>query len=70
MGCMKYDSLIDKSADNELSLQEKKLLEEHVKTCVSCNNKLSFYRKLEEKSKNAGISHPEENFTASVLKKI
>jgi hypothetical protein len=67
--CFKYEELLSAYIDDELSMSDKKLVEEHIETCQNCANLLYLYREMS--SSISDLAEPVPlNLSKNVMDKI
>lgn len=60
MTCEDYKELLMGYLDEELSNEEKKRLEEHLKDCAACTEELKEFRKLKQITDEVALVEPED----------
>ena len=68
--CKEYRKDINDLFDNELKIDEKKLLEEHLKECKECNEYFKKIKSLRALLSNLPTIGPSENFNILLREKI
>ncbi len=64
------DELINKYFDNDLSISDINKINEHIKICADCLNKIKAQKLVEGQLKNLPLENLSYNFTESLMSKI
>lgn len=70
MECKRAREIIDFYIDNEISQIEKEELEEHLKTCISCNRYYKDMVRLHNLLSSEGYLEPREGFSQRVISNL